>query len=121
MLKLIFICIIFLAFTLTISQAVDDAASLRCLESKSHKKEPSSEGNSLKGECKRWQTLSCCNTTTTDILHADTNYWYDFNYDHCYRLSPKCRRRFRQELCFYECDPYLGLWIVKVNGRKIIF
>ena len=97
---------------------LSDPSAIRCLDSKSHKAEPSIEG-SLKGECKRWQALSCCNATTVDILHADNNYWYDFNYDHCYRLSPKCRRRFRQELCFYECDPYLGKWIVKVTLFKL--
>jgi hypothetical protein len=120
MLKFILINIVLVTFALTITQAVDDTPSLRCLNSTSHKLEPSVE-DSLKGECKRWKSLSCCSATTTDIIHAENNYWADFNYDHCYRLSPKCRRRFRQELCFYECDPYLGLWIVRVKDTFLFF
>ena len=92
----------------------DNSAYLRCLDSKSHKPNATEE-DTLKGECKRWKSLSCCNSTTAETLHDDNNYWYGFNIDHCYRLSTKCRRRFRQELCFYECDPYLGLWIVQVK------
>ena len=110
MLKLILVLNLFLVLT---ALNKINGEELACLDSNSHKPAPSAEF-SLKGECKIWQSLSCCNTTTTDVLHADNNYWYNFNYDHCYRLSNKCRRRFRQELCFYECDPYLGLWIVKV-------
>ena len=115
MLKLILILLIHHASPQKTKVSLDsnDPASLSCLESKSHKVQPSPECL-LKDECKSWHALSCCNNATVEILHADNNYWYDFNYDHCYRLSPKCRRRFRQELCFYECDPYLGIWIVKV-------
>ena len=105
--------ILLLNFLLIVLALSGLSALLTCLDSKSHKAEPTNE-TSLKGECKRWESLSCCNVSTTDILHADNNYWYNFNYDHCYRLSSKCRKRFRQELCFYECDPYLGPWIVKV-------
>jgi folate receptor len=52
---------------------------------------------------------------TSETLHnVDTN-WYGFNYNHCGKMSEKCRIRFLQELCMYECDPYLEKWIVAVN------
>jgi folate receptor len=34
-------------------------------------------------------------------------------------MSDKCRTRFLQELCLYECDPYLATWIVKDTSKKI--
>ncbi|XP_046401662.1 folate receptor alpha-like isoform X2 [Ischnura elegans] len=34
-------------------------------------------------------------------------------------MSADCRRHFMQDLCFYECSPNIGPWIVKVDGMKI--
>ncbi|CAH8568805.1 unnamed protein product [Heterobilharzia americana] len=33
-------------------------------------------------------------------------------------MSEKCQQVFKKDLCFYECSPNLGPWLVKVN-RKI--
>lgn len=40
--------------------------------------------------------------------------------DHCEaqtntRMSDECRRHFMQDLCFYECEPNVKPWVVKVN------
>jgi folate receptor len=65
--------------------------------------------------------MACCNSSTTFQFHLTNASWYGFNYDHCAPMSSKCLDRFRQELCLYECDPYLGPWIVKVNILLILF
>ena len=53
--------------------------------------------------------MSCCTKTTTETFHADEN-WQGFNFNHCGMISDECKNYFLKELCFYECDPYLGNW-----------
>jgi hypothetical protein len=111
-----------------------------CLESKTHKPKPTEE-SILYGEvtssiffqenqkiikrifnkisfcfkCKPWKNMACCNKTTSETIHLANTTWSNFNYDHCYRMSNRCKRRFLQELCFYECDPYLHRYVVGVS------
>jgi len=59
--------------------------------------------------------MACCNKTTTETIHLANTTWSNFNYDHCYRMSNRCKQRFLQELCFYECDPYLHRYVVGVS------
>ncbi len=30
-------------------------------------------------------------------------------------MSKECKRHFIQDLCFYECEPYVKPWVVKVK------
>jgi folate receptor len=57
--------------------------------------------------------------TTYEFQVVNTS-WHGFNYDHCGKLSDKCRTRFLQDLCLYECDPYLSQWIVPEKVQKKI-
>jgi hypothetical protein len=40
------------------------------------------------------------------------------NLNHCGKnLSDKCMQYFKQDLCFYECEPSVGLWVQKVDRK----
>ena len=69
-------------------------------------------------KCASWKGMSCCSKNTTTQLHMTDAKWNGFNYDHCYPISDKCRDYFLKELCMYECDPYLGQFIVGEKGKK---
>ena len=59
--------------------------------------------------------MSCCNSSSTQLMHQADAPWLGFNYNHCGRISSECKRRMLQEVCMYECDPYLANWIVGVS------
>jgi len=86
-----------------------------CIDSKHHKKSPSKEDYLYK-ECKPWKDYSCCSVNTTVKVHSPENP-YKFDYNHCspHVMSDKCLQHFRRDLCFYECEPYVKPWVVKVN------
>lgn len=86
-----------------------------CMQGKYHKHKPSSEV-SLFAHCSPWRKRSCCTEDTTKQLHK-TNTWYNLNWDHCGKMSDMCRGHFLQDLCFYECSPNVGPWLVKVNMK----
>ena len=67
-------------------------------------------------QCSPWKDHSCCTKEITDQLHANQT-WYKMDYNHCpsQPMSDKCRSRFTQDLCFYECSPNVGPWLVKVR------
>ena len=66
-------------------------------------------------QCTPWKDRSCCTKEITESLHINAT-WYNFNWNHCPQpLSPKCKGRFQQDLCFYECSPNVGPWLVKVR------
>ncbi|RWS25807.1 folate receptor gamma-like protein, partial [Leptotrombidium deliense] len=72
--------------------------------------------------CKPWQENSCCTEETSALTHAFQNQ-YNFDLNACEsqvnrKLSEECRKHFIRDLCFYECEPHIGLWVVKVK-RKI--
>ncbi|XP_064456697.1 folate receptor beta-like [Ornithodoros turicata] len=87
-----------------------------CMDGRNHKAMPGPEDD-LHGQCTPWKKEACCTGNTTRAVH-NTN-MYNFTYDFCETpMSDACRRHFRRDLCFYECEPNLKPWIVKVN-RKI--
>ncbi|XP_071453822.1 folate receptor beta-like isoform X2 [Hetaerina americana] len=90
-----------------------------CLDGMHHKTEPGPEGDLYK-QCYPWRDRSCCKYNTTEAAHHAG--LYGFKLDHCTdsaKMSTDCRRHFVQDLCFYECSPNIGPWIVKDSGMKI--
>lgn len=91
-----------------------------CLDARNHKKEPGPE-SSLFGHCTPWKERACCTEKTThDVHHKDM---YSMSLDFCaeqvgHGMTDSCREYFHKDLCFYECEPNIGPWIVQVN-RKI--
>lgn len=91
-----------------------------CLDARNHKKEPGPE-SSLYGHCTPWKDRACCTEQTThDVHHKDM---YSMSLDFCKDqvgrgMSDRCREYFHKDLCFYECEPNIGPWVVQVN-RKI--
>lgn len=52
---------------------------------------------------------------TTHQIHGELNQ-YNFNFNHCgEQLSKKCQKYFHRDHCFYECEPYIGPWVVNVK------
>ncbi len=62
--------------------------------------------------------MSCCHKNVTEEIHLGETQLYKFNYNHCFELSSECKRKFMQELCMYECDPYLGKYIVGDTSKN---
>ncbi|XP_029026999.1 folate receptor [Betta splendens] len=81
-----------------------------CMDAKHQKKEPGPEGE-LFQQCAPWKDNACCRANTTEEAHKDNSYLYFFNWNHCGAMSPKCKKHFIQDTCFYECSPHLGPWI----------
>ncbi|XP_057694003.1 folate receptor isoform X1 [Corythoichthys intestinalis] len=85
-----------------------------CMDAKHHKVKPGPEGK-LYLQCAPWRDNACCTANTSAEAHNDNSYLYNFNWDHCGAMSPKCKRHFVQDTCFYECSPHLGPWIQPVD------
>ncbi|XP_050686984.1 folate receptor gamma-like isoform X2 [Eriocheir sinensis] len=85
-----------------------------CIKSDHHKARPGPESNLYK-QCQPWKNRSCCTEELTRDIHHDNP--YNFNMNHCpgKTLSDKCRKRFIQDHCFYECSPNIGPWVVAEN------
>ncbi|OQV21560.1 putative Folate receptor gamma [Hypsibius exemplaris] len=67
--------------------------------------------------CSAWASRSCCTRDTAKHIsrNASDGTWLNFDWDHCgdkLPLSPKCRKHFVDDLCFYECSPNTGPWII---------
>ncbi|XP_060569845.1 folate receptor alpha-like isoform X2 [Ruditapes philippinarum] len=90
-----------------------------CTDGISHKKAPGPESG-LFDKCRPWKDRSCCTESLAKDIHVNKT-WYKMDWSHCPQqpLSDKCRGRFIQDLCFYECSPNVGPWLVKVSGMKI--
>uniref|UniRef100_H2ZLB1 Folate receptor-like domain-containing protein n=1 Tax=Ciona savignyi TaxID=51511 RepID=H2ZLB1_CIOSA len=88
-----------------------------CMDGKHHKATPGPEAE-LFGTCSPWKDRSCCTNETAFLSHQDGEEGaYGFNYDHCgQKMSDKCRQRFNEDNCFYECSPNMGPWIVDVQS-----
>jgi len=102
----------------------NDESIEHCIDAKYHKKRPAKE-DSLHQQCEPWKQYSCCTEETAITAHEMTNH-YKFNYNHCPQkpMSDKCRKHFIQDLCFYECEPFVKPWVKKVNrsfARERIF
>lgn len=107
-------------FPLSLAQLTSDGDKLLnwCLDSKFHKTEPGPEGTLFK-QCSPWKDRSCCTYNTTYTAHQP-NTLYKFNHDHCSHvknMSQTCRNHFIQEMCFFECSPNTGPWVVKVDMK----
>ncbi|XP_025087920.1 folate receptor gamma-like isoform X3 [Pomacea canaliculata] len=87
-----------------------------CIDGRNHKSQPGEE-SSLMSFCSPWKKRSCCTQEIAERMHLDRN-WLNFDWNHCGELSPSCREFFVKDLCFYECSPNLGPWIVP-DRRKI--
>lgn len=87
-----------------------------CMAGRKHKEAPGRE-DSLHSHCDPWKTRSCCNRNTTYDVHYGSS--YNFNYNHCpgRQISDRCLDHFTRDLCFYECSPNVGPWLVKVNQK----
>jgi len=86
-----------------------------CLDAKYHKMKPGPEDD-LHSQCAPWRNHSCCETQTT--IDAHYKGLYNFDYSHCSvrgYMSEKCKKHFVQDLCFYECSPNIGPWVVSVE------
>ena len=66
-------------------------------------------------QCSPWRKNACCSVSTIQELHKDTSLLYNFNWDHCGKMEPTCKRHFIQDTCLYECSPNLGPWIQQVR------
>jgi folate receptor len=86
-----------------------------CLDGQSHKDRPGPETD-MYNLCTPYKSWSCCTAETSSKLLTNST-WYNFSSDHCGRLSDKCRRHFQRDLCFYECSPNLGPWLVPDNRK----
>ena len=64
-------------------------------------------------QCSKWSDLSCCSAVTSKQFHT-ISAWKGFNMNHCGQMSDSCKKYFMKALCMYECDPYLGQWMVLV-------
>ncbi|XP_075213952.1 folate receptor beta-like [Lycorma delicatula] len=90
-----------------------------CLDSHFHKLKPGPESE-LYQQCSPWKERSCCTYNVTVLIHNDKNH-HNFNLNHCSKeknLSAACKQHFIQDLCFFECSPNIGPWVVKVDMKK---
>ncbi|XP_012600386.1 folate receptor alpha [Microcebus murinus] len=85
-----------------------------CMDAKHHKERPGPEDR-LHQQCSPWRRNACCTVNTSKEAHKDMSYLYGFNWDHCGKMEPACKRHFIQDTCLYECSPNLGPWITKVD------
>ncbi|GAX13387.1 folate receptor [Fistulifera solaris] len=73
-----------------------------------HKEVPSPEGDDM-GECHPWKQRSCCHSETVGSVE-EMKALYGSSWDRCGTMSEACERFFVFELCFYECEPSVGLF-----------
>uniref|UniRef100_A0A8C0A7N9 Folate receptor-like domain-containing protein n=1 Tax=Bos mutus grunniens TaxID=30521 RepID=A0A8C0A7N9_BOSMU len=66
-------------------------------------------------KCSPWKKNACCFVNTSIEAHKDISSLYRFDWDHCGKMEPACKRHFIQDTCLYECSPNLGPWIREVN------
>ncbi len=70
--------------------------------------EPLGECN-VQGECHPWKQRSCCHGETVGSVE-EMKALYGSSWDRCGTMSEACERFFVFELCFYECEPSVGLF-----------
>uniref|UniRef100_A0A8C8ZMI1 Folate receptor beta n=1 Tax=Prolemur simus TaxID=1328070 RepID=A0A8C8ZMI1_PROSS len=107
--------LLLLAWAATTCSARDRSDLLNvCMDAKHHKTKPGPE-DKLHDQCSPWRKNACCSVNTSQELHKDTSRLYNFNWDHCGKMEPACKRHFIQDTCLYECSPNLGPWIQQVD------
>ncbi|XP_068791552.1 folate receptor alpha-like [Struthio camelus] len=99
----------------SVATATKDPLLNSCMDAKHHKTKPGPEGL-LHGQCSPWKDNACCTANTSSEAHKDQSYLYNFNWNHCGVMPPKCKRHFIQDMCLYECSPNLGPWIDKADS-----
>ena len=106
------LCSVFVVLTFGVLESDVDRYLDRCLRSKYHKEKPGKEGSYF--HCSPWENHACCTANTTRNIQVDgTVSMYNMKWDQCNQtMSPKCRRFFEMDTCFYECSPNLAPWIV---------
>lgn len=109
----LFSCVYLLLYVIVISAKDHDDLLNTCLDADFHKELPEAEPL-LHGECSPWQDRACCEDTNTVAFHT-SDVWLGFTWNHCpgHVLSDTCRKWFLKDLCFYECSPNVGPWIVE--------
>lgn len=70
-------------------------------------------------QCAPWKDNACCTANTSSEAHKDQSNLYNFNWNHCGLMPPKCKRHFIQDTCLYECSPNLGPWIDQVGSDML--
>uniref|UniRef100_A0A8C9C4E5 Folate receptor-like domain-containing protein n=1 Tax=Phocoena sinus TaxID=42100 RepID=A0A8C9C4E5_PHOSS len=80
-----------------ISQARTDLLNV-CMDAKHHKTKPGPE-DKLHDQCSPWKKNACCSVNTSQEAHKDISYLYRFNWDHCGKMKPACKRHFIQDTC----------------------
>nr|XP_030140687.3 folate receptor alpha [Taeniopygia guttata] len=103
------------ALALLAAEALKEPLLNVCMDAKHHKSEPGPEGR-LYQQCSPWKDNACCTANTSLEAHKDQSYLYNFNWNHCGVMPPKCKRHFIQDTCLYECSPNLGPWIEQVDS-----
>ncbi|XP_055338689.1 folate receptor beta-like [Paramacrobiotus metropolitanus] len=111
-----------LCLMVCVGVAISSDNEKRCINARYQKTKPGPEN--LNGTvCSAWSGNSCCNATVaasiTNLSNNDSLTWLNFRWDHCDKpLSAKCRSFFVQDLCFYECSPNMGPWIITDPKRR---
>ncbi|KAK6165764.1 hypothetical protein SNE40_022624 [Patella caerulea] len=112
-LQLLVLCLVSAVSSTNRTTFVDFVST--CLNGRYQKIKPGPEAD-LFNQCKPWKDRSCCTQETSEGLHTSEP-WLNFNWNHCQQLSPECSKHFIQDLCFYECSPNVGPWLVPVNMK----
>ncbi|TGZ68526.1 hypothetical protein CRM22_004209 [Opisthorchis felineus] len=95
-------------------RSVEDYLNI-CINGTHHKKAPSPEPTD-DHICTDWASMSCCEHKT--MRSVQDSLLYGFNHSHCKPMSQKCINMFKRELCFYECSPHVGPWLVKTQSLR---
>ncbi|XP_009280280.2 PREDICTED: folate receptor gamma [Aptenodytes forsteri] len=98
----------------TVMPAKDPLLNI-CMDAKHHKTKPGPEGM-LHDQCAPWKDNACCTANTSLEAHKDQSNLYNFNWNHCGLMPPKCKSHFIQDTCLYECSPNLGPWIDQADS-----
>ncbi|PNI89544.1 FOLR2 isoform 10, partial [Pan troglodytes] len=94
--------LLLLVWVATMCSAQDRTDLLNvCMDAKHHKTKPGPE-DKLHDQCSPWKKNACCTASTSQELHKDTSRLYNFNWDHCGKMEPACKRHFIQDTCLYE-------------------
>ncbi|KAH9501442.1 sperm-egg fusion protein Juno [Dermatophagoides farinae] len=115
--NLFFIQLLSLIFLILFIHSIDSNHVGTCLHTKNHLRIPV-PNISLYEECSPWSENSCCDRQTSILSHQMLNQ-FNFNLSHCglNSISAGCLRYFIKDLCYYNCDPYIEPWIVKIDSK----
>ncbi|CAH1776898.1 unnamed protein product [Owenia fusiformis] len=102
---------------LSLLKNVDDFMNT-CMDGQNHKLQPGPEELQFQ-TCFPWKDRACCSKdVTAEFQSPGVTKWLGFEWNHCGGMTEKCRKHFIQDLCFYECSPNVGPWLVKDSDRE---